>query len=62
MPKAKAWDLANKLYKLKANDKVTFFSPAEKWVLPGASAREMEEREFEVDSGGEYAYGQGERP
>ena len=48
---SKAWDLAKKNYKLKANDKATFFSPAEKWVLPSASAREPEEREFVVDSG-----------
>ena len=47
MPKAR--DLAKNIYKLKANDKATFFSPA-KWVLPGASARESEEREFVVDS------------
>ena len=32
-------------------DKATFFSPAETWVLPSASAREPEEREFVVDSG-----------
>ena len=38
-------------YKLKANDKATFFSPAEKWVLPRSSARERKEREFVVDSG-----------
>ena len=40
-----------KIYKLKANDKVTFFSLAEKLVLPSASARKPEEREFVVDSG-----------
>ena len=38
------------MYKLKANDKATFFSLA-KWVLPFASARESEERDFVVDSG-----------
>ena len=48
---SKTWDLAKHIYKLKANDKATFFSPAEKWVLPSASAREPEEREFVVDSG-----------
>ena len=47
---SKAWDFAKNLYKLKANDKATFFSLA-KWVLPAASAREPEEREFVVDSG-----------
>ena len=46
------WDLAKSRYKLKANDKATFFSPAEKLVLPSASAREPEERDsFVVDSG-----------
>ena len=48
---SKAWDLAKNIYMLKANDKATFFSPAEKWVLPSAQAREPEEREFVVDSG-----------
>ena len=33
------------IYNLKANDKATFFSPAEQWVLPSASAREPEERD-----------------
>ena len=32
-------------------DKATFYSPAEEWVLPAASTKEPEEREFEVDSG-----------
>ena len=41
---SKAWDLAKNIYKLKANDKATFLSPAEKWFLPSASARELEER------------------
>ena len=49
--RSKAWNLAKNINKLKANDKATFFSPAEKWVLPSASAREPEEREFVVDSG-----------
>ena len=39
-----------KIDELKANDKATFFSTA-KWVPPGASARESEEKEFVVDSG-----------
>ena len=43
---SKAWDLAKHIYKLKANDRATFFSPAEKWVLPSASVREPEEREL----------------
>ena len=48
---SKAWDLAKKNTKLKANDKTTFYSPAEEWVLPAASTKEPEEREFVVDSG-----------
>ena len=48
---SKAWDVAKYIYKLKENDKATFYSPAEDWVLPAASTREPEEREFVVDSG-----------
>ena len=47
--RSKAWDLAKHLYKLKANDKATFFSLG-KWIFPSASAREPEEREVVVDS------------
>ena len=43
--RSKAWDLAKNKYKLKENDKATFFSPAEDWVLPAASTKEQEERE-----------------
>ena len=50
VPKARLGILPKYIYKLKANDKATYFSPA-KWVLPSASARESEEREFVVDSG-----------
>ena len=50
VPKARLGILPKKIYKLKANDRATFFSLA-KWVLPSASARESEEREFVVDSG-----------
>ena len=39
------------MYKLKEKDKATFYSPAEEWVLPAASTKEPEEREFAVDSG-----------
>ena len=39
---SKAWDLAQNKYKLKRNDKATFLSHAEKWVLPRASAKEPE--------------------
>ena len=37
--------------KLKEKDKAAFYSPAEEWVLPAASTKEAEEREFVVDSG-----------
>ena len=47
----KAWNLAKNMYKLKENDKATFYSPVEEWVLPTASTKELEEREFVVDSG-----------
>ena len=42
--RSKAWDLAKNIYKLKENDKATFFSPAEDWVPPAASTKEQEER------------------
>ena len=48
---SKAWNLAKNIYKLKENDKAAFYSPAEEWVLPAASTKELEEREFVVDSG-----------
>ena len=48
VPKARLGILP-KVYTSSKN-KATFFSPAEKWVLPSASAREPEEREFVVDS------------
>ena len=43
--------LPKNIYKLKEKDKATFYSPSEKWVLPAASIKEPEEREFVVDSG-----------
>ena len=51
MPKAKAWDLANNIFKLTDKDKATFYFPAGECVLPLASTKELEEREFVVDSG-----------
>ena len=39
------------IYKLKEKDKATFHSPSEEWVLPAASTKEPEEREFLVVSG-----------
>ena len=49
--RSKAWNLAKNIYKLKEKDKTTFYSPAEEWVLPAASTKELEEGEFVVDSG-----------
>ena len=49
--RSKAWNFAKNKNKLKENDKPTFYSPAAEWVLPAASTKEPEEREFVVDSG-----------
>ena len=49
--RSKAWNLAKNIFKLRENDKATFYSPAEEWVLPAASTKEPEERKFVVDSG-----------
>ena len=46
-----AWELAKKIHKLKKEDKATFYSPSEEWILPAASTIHPEEREFVVDSG-----------
>ena len=48
---SKAWNLSENICKLKENDKTTFCSPVEEWVLLAASTEEPEEREFVVDSG-----------
>ena len=48
---SKAWNLAKNVHKLKEKDKATFYLPAEEWVLPAASTKEPEEREFVVDAG-----------
>ena len=37
--------------KLKEKNKAAFHFPAEEWVLPAASTKELEEREFVVDFG-----------
>ena len=50
MPEARPGILLNS-YKLKEKDKAAFYFPAEEWVLPAASTKEPEEREFVVDSG-----------
>ena len=49
--RGKAWNLAKNMYKLKEKDKATFCSPSEEWVMPAASTKEPEEREFVVESG-----------
>ena len=49
--RSKAWNRAKNIYKVKEKDKATFYSPSEEWVLPAASPKEPEEREFVVDSG-----------
>ena len=49
--RSKAWNLAKNIFKLKEKYKATFCFPAKEWVLPAASTKEPEEREFVVDSG-----------
>ena len=49
--RSKAWNLGKNTYKLKEKDKAAICFPAEEWVLPAASTKEPEEREFVVDSG-----------
>ena len=56
--RSKAWNLGKNMYKLKEKDKAAFYSPSEEWVLPAAPTKEPGEREFVVDSGAKYAYGQ----
>ena len=45
-----AWKLAKSVFKLKEQERATFFSPSENWCLP-ASNLKPGEREFVVDSG-----------
>ena len=49
--RSKAWNLAKNIHKLKEKVKAAFHSPAEESVLPAASTKEPEEREFVADSG-----------
>ena len=49
--RSKAWNLAKHIYKLREKDKITFYSPSERWVLPVASTKERKERDFAVDPG-----------
>ena len=49
--RSKACNLAKNIDKLKVKEKATFYSPAEDRVLPAASTKEPEDREFVVDSG-----------
>ena len=48
--RSKAWNLAKNIHKLQEKDKAAFYFPAEEWVLPAATTKEPEEREFVVDS------------
>ena len=50
VPEARLGILPKNIYKLKENDKATFYSPVEEWVLRAASTKEPEKREFPVDS------------
>ena len=45
-----AWDLARKIFKLKADDKATFYCPVE-IKAPALVSRNTEERMFVLDSG-----------
>ena len=49
--RSKAWNLGKNIYKVKEKDKAALYSPAEEWILPVAETKELEEREFVVDSG-----------
>ena len=49
--RSKAWNLAKNKNKLKEKDKAAFYFPAEEWVLPAASTKEPDERQFAVDTG-----------
>ena len=44
-------DLPKNIKKLQEKDKAVFYSLAEEWSLPAASAMKPEEREFVADSG-----------
>ena len=56
--RSKAGVLAKTIHKLIEKDNAAFYFPAKEWVLPAASTKEPEEREFVVDFRSEYAYGQ----
>ena len=45
-----AWDPAKDVYKLKKEEKVTFYYPAEVGVLPALSSKKPEEREVGIDT------------
>ena len=45
-----AWKLAKSVFKLKEQERATFFSPSENWCLPASNLKPAE-REFVVDSG-----------
>ena len=43
--------LAKNINKLKEKEKAALFSPSDVWIMPAASTRKLEDREFVVDSG-----------
>ena len=51
VPVARLGTLPENKYKLKEKDKAAFYFPGEEWVLPVASTKKSEEREFVVFSG-----------
>ena len=51
VPEARLGILLKTGFKLKEKEKAALYSPAEEWVLPAASTKELEEIEFVVDSG-----------
>ena len=46
--RSEAWNLAKNKCKLKEKDQVTFYSPAEEWVLSAASTKKCRRKEFVV--------------
>ena len=48
--RSKAWNFGKNMYSFKEKDKAAFYFPTEERVLPAASTKEPEEREFAVDS------------
>ena len=49
--RTRVWNLAKNVYKLREKDKAAFYFSAEEWEFPAVSTKELEEREFVIDSG-----------